>query len=368
MTTKLRLILLLILGISTIASAKKKEEPAPIVGLVYNLPRTVVKINVEAQYTQLVAGPYAKYADKYLGIKNVVLEDVLHWSMSNISFNTFTEADPSQQYQSMGVGGSLVSLCSNGVIAGVNTIAPTQSTGLNYSSFIAPTVQKPLTNFTTLTMEGRTYTVSDSTGVRTFKKTDEEMAQEAANTIIDLRQQRYDLLAGALDSSELGDAQTLQAAADKLHKMELEYLSLFIGASYSASCNFSFDYVPTTTDKSGDVAFRFSEEHGPVPVSDLSGAPVIISIQTNALGEGFGNAESEHALYYRIPGKATFTLEYADKTLATAQIEIAQFGTIMPIPNQLLDGKFEIKMNPETGAIMGSKQVVFEVETGKKKK
>lgn len=368
MKTKALLLLALIFSISFNASAKKKKKEAPILGLVYSLPRTVVKINVSAQYTQIVAGPYAKYAETYLGIQNVPLQDVQRWHISDVSFITFAEADPTQQYQSLGTGGSLVSLCNNGIIAGVNTVAPQQEQQPSYSSFVSPKVQRPIINFTNLTMDGRTYTVTDSTGTHIFKKTDEEMAQEAANTIIDLRQQRYDLLAGALDSREAGSAQTLQAAAEKLKKMEEEYLSLFIGASYSATCQFNFDYVPTSPSASGEVAFRFSTDHGPVPADDLSGAPVTVAISTNNhLAEGFGNTESEDALYYRIPGKANFALEYAGKTLATAQIELAQFGSIMPIPSQLLDGRFEIKMNTETGAIMGSKQVVFEEDTKKKK-
>ncbi|MFV0520851.1 MAG: DUF4831 family protein [Mangrovibacterium sp.] len=366
MKTQVLILFALVFGTAFNASAKKKEEtPAP--GLVYSLPRTIVKINVNTQYTQIVAGPYAKYAETYLGIKNAAMHDVQCWHINHITFDTFAEADPAQQYQSLGKGGSLVSLCNNGVIAGINTVAPQKTNELSYSSYIAPKVKKPISNFTNLTMDGRTYTITDSTGAHVFTKTDEEMAQDAANTIIDLRQQRYDLLSGALDSDELSDAQTLQAAADRLNKMEQKYLSLFIGVSYSGNCSFSFDYVPTNPDTDGKVAFRFSEEHGAVPATDLSGAPVMINTKSQSNSAyGFGSTESPSALYYRIPGKAVINLTYGGKTLASAQLELAQFGTIMPIPDQLLDGRYEVKMNTETGAIMGSKQIIFNTD-GKKK-
>lgn len=367
MKTKALILLALLFGIAISSSAKRKKDAAPIPGLIYHLPRTVVKITVDAQYTQIVPGPYAKYADTFLGIAHVPTKEEQIWKLQEIHFNTFSEADPAQQYQSLGEIGSLVSLTNKGVIAGINTTAPTQTKELNYSSFVAPKVKMPVTNFTNLTLNGRTYTVTDSTGTHVFQKTDKEMAEEAAQTIVDLRQQRYDLLAGALDSREITDAQSLQAAAEKLSKLEQEYLSLFIGTSYSASCSFTFDYVPTPADASGKVAFRFSKSKGPVPADDLSGAPIRVNINTpQALAEGFGNAPSEYALYYRIPGKASLSLNYADKTLATVQLDLAQFGSIMPIPNQLLDGRFEIKINPETGAIIGSKQIIFDTDSKKR--
>lgn len=366
MKTKLLILSALIFGVIFTVSAKKKET-APVLGVVYKLPRTVVKINVTAEYTQIIAGPYAAYAETYLGIKNVPKRDMQLWQINDVSFNTFAEADPAQQYQSLGNAGSLISLCNNGVIAGINTIAEEQKNELSYSTFVAPKLEKPITNFTNLTMDGRTYTVTDSTGTHTFTKSDEEMAQEAANTIIDLRQQRYDLLSSALSSNEPTNAQALQTAADKINKLEAEYLALFIGASYSGEYNFTFDYVPTNSQNNNEVAFRFSELNGPVPANDLSGAPVIAKTDNaTVLQNDFNTTESSSALYYRIPGKTTLNLMYAGKTLATAKLEIAQFGTIMPIPDQLLDGRFEVKINTETGAIMGSKQVVFDIDKKKK--
>ncbi|MFV0290555.1 MAG: DUF4831 family protein [Mangrovibacterium sp.] len=367
MNTRVFIILALIFS-NTIAVFGKKKEEAPILGLMYSLPRTVVKINVSAQCTQVVAGPYASFAESCLGIKNAPQHDVSLWHINSIDFKTFAEADPAQQYQSLGVAGSLVSLSNNGVIAGVNTIAPTQKENLSYSSFATPKMQIPTTNFSNLTMEGRTYTLTDSTGTHVFQKTDAEMAQEAANTIIDLRQQRFDLLASALDSRDKTDSQSLQAAAEKLTQMEEEYLALFIGISVTSAHNFSFDYVPTSQKNNGEAAFRFSESNGPVPASDLTGAPVTVSIEmpgTSTL-EGMTATESENALYYRIPTRVNLVLDFAGKTLANAHLELAQFGTIMPIPNQLLDGRFEIIMNPETGAIMGSKQIIFETDNKKK--
>ena len=49
------------------ASAQKKADPEGY--LTYSLPSTVISIDVEAVQEKFYAGPYAKYAEKYLGIK-----------------------------------------------------------------------------------------------------------------------------------------------------------------------------------------------------------------------------------------------------------------------------------------------------------
>ena len=43
-------------------------------GLIYSLPKTHVNIEVEAVRTVKKAGPYYRYAEKYLGVKNPITE------------------------------------------------------------------------------------------------------------------------------------------------------------------------------------------------------------------------------------------------------------------------------------------------------
>ena len=44
-------------------------------GLIYSLPVTHLNVEIEAVKTVKKAGPYYKYAKKYLGVGNVVTED-----------------------------------------------------------------------------------------------------------------------------------------------------------------------------------------------------------------------------------------------------------------------------------------------------
>ena len=56
-----------LMAFSFSASAQKKSDPAGSV--TYCLPSTGVSIQVEAVQEKFFAGPYAKYAEKYLGVK-----------------------------------------------------------------------------------------------------------------------------------------------------------------------------------------------------------------------------------------------------------------------------------------------------------
>lgn len=58
---------------SAAASAQRKADPEGY--LTYSLPSTVISIDVEAVQEKFYAGPYARYAEKYLGIKPRVKDE-----------------------------------------------------------------------------------------------------------------------------------------------------------------------------------------------------------------------------------------------------------------------------------------------------
>jgi hypothetical protein len=56
-------------------------------------------------------------------------------------------------------------------------------------------------------------------------------------------------------------------------------------------------------------------------------------------------------LYYRMPGMADVRISDGGTQLAGARIPVAQFGTIAPVPEDLLDGAYKIEFYPNTGAV-----------------
>jgi len=105
--------------------------------------------------------------------------------------------------------------------------------------------------------------------------------------------------------------------------------------------------------------FRFSEDRGVLPKSDLSGRPIVIEVNKaenlSSKQSGLSTSENPNAgksgLFYRMPGMADIRIMDGSTQLAGARIPVAQFGTIAPIPEDLLDGNYRIELYPTTGAI-----------------
>ena len=67
-------------------------------GVYYSLPRTVIKVNVTVDRIENYKGPYAEYALKYRGLKNVVESSSVEYKITDIKVTTSAEPDPDQYY------------------------------------------------------------------------------------------------------------------------------------------------------------------------------------------------------------------------------------------------------------------------------
>ena len=342
---------------------KKKTEgeettaPVYLEGIAYSLPRTGIKINVVAEKEIRVAGPYAQYAQKYLGIENASSANTESWEIKNIAMETFAEPDPKQVYKAMGSGAALVNLTSSGVIAGINSDIETEEMFFQTNSLATENLA-PDFPFTDLSMWGM-FTKADS--LKKYKvvaKSLEEKAAEAAETIYNLRSSRFRLLTNA-DDEPLPDGKSFEVMAKELGDLENEQLALFIGKPVTKIYQYSFDYMPGESDVKGEVVFRFSENKGVLPKTDLSGKPVIIDISKiddleNQQKKQVASQNPEagkSGVYYRMPGKAAISLSNGVNVLATTRATIAQYGVVASLPENLLDGDYVIQFHPETGAI-----------------
>jgi hypothetical protein len=147
--------------------------------------------------------------------------------------------------------------------------------------------------------------------------------------------------------------------AKELGQMEENYLSLFIGKSARQTYEFSFDFIPGSKSVKGEVFFRFSEDRGVLPKNDLSGRPIVIDANRieNLAGKQTGLSSSENpaagksGVYYRMPGMAEVRIMDGSTQLAGARLPIAQFGTIAPVPEDLLEGNYRMEFHTSTGAV-----------------
>ena len=81
----------LLLALSTSAQGQ------PAGSVVYSLPQTIIRLTVEAQREAFTAGPYAQYAQKYLGVAARTSSETTY-RLDKIDMVPFTEADPQYRY------------------------------------------------------------------------------------------------------------------------------------------------------------------------------------------------------------------------------------------------------------------------------
>lgn len=340
---------------------KKKEVPGATSGaaegVIYSLPQTGIRIHIKATRERFVHGPFQVYAQKMLGIDNAQATDADRWNIDEMSLETFSQPDPDQVYKALGKAAQLVSLTDAGILAGINTGAKTAETTIQTQSFLTKDLQNRV-NFTDLSIWSF-YSPADST--KSFKMVSKNMDQkaaEAAETIFNLRNSRFALLTNA-DDEPLPDGKAFEVMRDELGKMEENYLALFIGKSSKQTYEFSFDYIPGEKTAKGEVFFRFSEDRGVLPKSDLSGRPIVIEMtkddnlaaKQGSLSTSANPDAGRSGVYYRIPGMSEIRILDGSKQLGGARAPIAQFGTVAPVSEDMLDGSYKLEFYPTTGAV-----------------
>ena len=361
----LAIIIAVLFVIPVYGQRKKKEDetvvatPVYVEGVVYSLPRTVIRVNVTAMKETFQPGPYCDYAEQMLGIKDVRKKVETKWIIDDINIETYSEPDPDQVHKAMGEAASLLNLAENGCLAGINTSVVTEivekiktnqvgqrntfETGSKFSYF----TDTPF------------YTPGDSTNnFRPVRVSTEQKMAEAVKRILDSRKYQYEIASGMLDEFP-PDGEAYKVSLEELKKTEADYLSLFVGKSDYQKGTYSFDYVPGKTPGKAEVIFRISEENGIVPPSDLSGKPVMIEFETDkSLVQKYTDgAKSENpdagesGVYYRMPGQAAIKIINDLNVVATTRATIAQFGEIAPVPEDFLYGDYALQFYPETGAI-----------------
>lgn len=353
-------IIAMMLVLPSFGQRKKKDDegitPTYVEGIAYALPRTVIKIHVKAIREKFEPGPYAAYAEDLLGITNVKTRAEEKWMISDVKMETFSEPDPNQVYKAMG---TFISLAPNGCISGINTSVTetTVKTPSSNKSYQLPDLDDGF-SFDYFT-DTPAYQQGDSTvNYQLIKVGVEQKAAQAAKRILDCRMNQYDMAALLMDG-EHPDGKAYQVSMKELKKTEKNYIKLFVGRTTYKTEEYSFDYVPVTSTKSGQVAFRISDGNGIVPASDLSGKPVQIEFeQETGLNSKYkAKASSENpdagvsGIYYRMPGVATVHIIYQMKEIASMRATIAQFGEVAPLPEDLLDGSYAIQFYQETGAV-----------------
>ena len=334
-----------LLALPKLASAQKNVDPEGY--LTYSLPSTSIVLEVEAVQEKFYVGPYAKYAEKYLGIK-ARQKDETTFQLTEIKMTPLLEADQSRRYtvnvKKGQIDATFLKLASGGLISfsdakfGDESVwrFPTET----QSDFAGKGVSSNLTSQTTTLYRSDSKTSAyDKVAVRQdmlVEKTLEQRAAETAEMILKLRKQRLQIVTGDTDATYSGEA--MGAAIAEITRLEEEYMMLFAGYSEYQTQKMRFEVIPDAANESNMyVAFRLSDTAGLVPADNLSGKPVIMEIVPQAFADAAVSAadaknKKETVAYYRIPAICTVRLMDGASLLLQSRMPVYQLGRESSLP------------------------------------
>ena len=301
----------------------------------YALPKTT--ITLEVAYTQDIihAGKYAKYAKDLLGLE-VAQNDTTVTEITQFKLHPRVEADQSKRYSvnlTSNNRPALLALTEQGLVSGSDAELKHTGRQTNYRKPEAKPKAEPKVKQTFYEeqiipgVDSLGNAINDTILVEIIPVDSLFLeAQEAAEDIVDLRDQRYKILTGDTDASYAGEA--LGAALAELSRMENELIALFQPTSETVKGRAFFDIIPDR-DGSFDV-FVLDAMRGPVKAGKASDNIFSLVITAEPVAEAPAAAPTKKQpaqnLVYRIPAVCTVTLTDGSNDILSVRMPIYQLG------------------------------------------
>ena len=316
-------------------------------GIVYSLPKTAIDVRATVTRSVEKPGPFAQFAQKYLGQSPTVTQERTVWKIENVDILPKGIADPEKRYaiQLKKENRTAFYLNEEGMLVSINHApAPAPTRSAPSPEKAAKKEQKQAAEYAQLYTE--TMLISSST---------RNMAEAAAQQIYLLREYRLDLLTG--NSDEIPQGQSFEILLREMDKREALLTSLFLGTVESETL---VEDIVIDPENKNSVAFRFSERKGILPADDLSGEPIYVSTEVKEVIEaptdskGKVIAPASNALVYITPGKADVKVSYKGEALCQKEIPMAQLGAAYGIDPSVFNGSGAVEATfcPESGALL----------------
>ncbi|MBD5230622.1 MAG: DUF4831 family protein [Bacteroidales bacterium] len=318
-------------------------------GLIYSLPLTELNIDLTANFTERVAGPYRQYAPRYLGKVDVIENDSRSCELQSAAIYTRGTAGPDKYLMTIKPGAT-TSICvdADGMLLAINTEA-SQSPIPALPADVTP--QRPdMDEYLKYVDEDFLVSLSDA-----------KKAQMLARAIMEIRESRLSLSRGTAETMPT-DGRQLELMLQSLQAQEDAMMRAFTGYEYSYTESRRITVVPDSTDlpETSFVVARLAPGDHFRNSDDLVGEPIILSITgistpelpLNAKGEP--KAMPKEAVVYRLPGTANITLQFRGRNFLNSEVELAQNGILFGLDPKLFTDKRAPScaiFNPATGAV-----------------
>lgn len=254
-------------------------------GIRISQPRTILAVDVTVECDRTLAGPYARYAQKFLGVRPS-LADKTTWRITGAQI-ALLDAD-------------------NALKATALAPATTQVQSYAASAEEFARLQPDQTEMVTLPLE--------------------DAARAAAERIFSLRRHRLELITGEAGENVFGEG--LNAALAEINRQEQSYLELFLGKHVVSTSTRRYVVYPQS-DKKQYIVCRFSAAAGLLPENDLSGDIVLLQIEPSGAAvasEIEAGPKESSVVKCRVADPSTCTVLSGGSEYGRAVLPIFEFG------------------------------------------
>lgn len=320
-------------------------------GLIYSLPITALDIYLEAELTQEHPGEFYNYARRHLGINDAIKSDVLSAELKSVTIVPRGVADSRQQWLAQFKNGSSVfmTLSPDNIPMGINADGtPSMVPVIPSAQDAAPSpLEGPAARQAVTQDMARSASVS-------------KKAELAAQRIFELRETRSDILSGQADNPP-ADGDAMKLVLDNLAAQEAALTAMFAGVSTTRTVVEKVTFIPDSTATDNKVIARLSAVDGILEPDNLAGTPITLDIKILERGElpltekGEPKAFPKGGVAYRIPGTAQVTVSYAGRSIASAEVPLAQLGVVFGLYPALFSDKrqpYSVTFDTATGAVI----------------
>lgn len=253
-------------------------------GVAIAQPRTILAVDVTVERDLILTGPYARYAQKYLGVR-APLADKTTWSIT----------------------GAQIALLDRDTYLNAGAPAPASTRTFNHAASDE--------EFARLQPDKVDMTVPSL----------EDAARIAADRIFSLRRHRIELITGEAGENVFGEG--LKAALAEIDRMEQSYLELFLGKRTVSTETRRYVVYPQA-DKKQYIVCRFSPAAGLLPDSDLSGDIVLLQIEPsgNTKCDLEAGPKETSVVACRVADPSACTVLSGGREYARAVLPVFEFG------------------------------------------
>lgn len=315
-------------------------------GVVYNLPKTEIELEIKANKINYTPGEFCKYADRYLRLSNVSAYPEEYWELTSVKVKSIGVPNSDATYfvklKDKTVA-PLMELTEEGLVKTIN---------VPYSKDNTQKKTMPTTPTVPVENNPRKFLTEEILMASSTAK----MAELVAKEIYNIRESKNALLRGQADNMPSDGAQ-LKIMLDNLNLQEDAMTKMFSGTRDKEEKTFTVRLIPDK-EFNNEVAFRFSNKLGLVANNDLGGRPFYITLKDmktlKASQEDDKKKKDTEGIAYNVPGQAMITLTDGKKKLYEGEVPVTQFGVIEYLAPVLFNKNSTIKVyfDPNTGSLI----------------